>query len=893
MEKLLILSEKPSAARAMAAALGGKNGTFEGDEYVIVALQGHMMEHGKPHEIAHKEYKDIVGKFSNLSGIPWSSDYFDYTKKKPISKRSAELIKNIGGYLKAGYIPVIACDNDPTGEGDMIAWEILIALNYKGKVYREYHIDEQPDKFLSALREKVEVTLEDPVYLSALARSGMDSLSQQLTRVATMGVINDGYEVPGAIPFGRVQSYILVTLGDQIEAIKNYKPHSEFESRYKLDNLILTSDEVDRFASRDDWSADGLPAYAKVKEIKQVPGSTAPPLPYSLTHLLRVLSQQGLKAKRASALYQKMYDDGYLSYIRTADKTITHSQFNEMLPLLDSILDLLGLPSAAFTHRTARPTHVKDEGHHGALRPGVKLPESLEYLDTTYGEGASIVYKTVAQRFCMMFLENSEWVRHDYVTVDTEPVFKGSLRIITKQGVVDPEENTDDVVLQLPDLSKSAELYVYEIKSRKPAAPTESWLLSQLEKNDVGTSATQSDKLVSMTGSTHEYPIQDGKVLSLSPLGQAGYLLAKNTQIGSVEGTRFIHQLMDEVRKGLKTPKETYDEFNQLLISDMEIIKNTHLNWDDLFKKGKQKEFVEGVWQGRQVRFNRVYGSHRFSDDEVEKLLNGETIEIELEDKSGTLVKASGSLQELEYKGSKYIGFKSTITQPGRIQGVWRGRQISYKGSYKDYTFTEQENQDLLADKEITFTISQDDKDIQISGRLADLEYQGKPYVGFKLTKGNGYVSGVWQGRQISYKGSYKDYVFSDEENQKLQAGETISFIMKKDDDFITIEGALADLEYQGHKYVGFKPSKGDGYVRGTWRGKPVVFKGEFMFHKFTDDEIKKLLDDKKIVFVGISKAGKSMTIGGGLAEQTYQGRKFVGFKAEFDDKTGKGDGLL
>ena len=898
MEKLLILSEKPSAARAMAKALGGKTGTFEGDEYVIVALHGHIMKQGKPHEVAHKEYSETVGKFSNLAGIPWSPDYFDFTKKKPASEQDATLIKNIGGYLRAGYIPVIACDNDPSGEGDMIAWEILIALNYKGKVYREYHVDEQPDKFLPALRDKVEVTLEDPIYLSALARSGMDFMSQQLTRVATMEAINDGYDVPGAIPFGRLQSHILVTIGDQLEAIKNYKPHSEFQARYKLDNLILTSDEVPRYPSLDEWSADGLPDHSKVREIKQVPGSTAPPLPYSLTKLLQVLSQQGLKAARASALYQKMYDAGYLSYIRTADKTITTSQFNEMLPLLDSILNVLGLPTAAFTHRQARPTHVKDEGHHGALRPGTLIPDNLEQLDNTFGQGASTVYKVVAQRFCMMFLENTEWVRHDYETTETNPVFKGSLRIVTKQGVVDPDEDNSDVATQLPDLKKLAELYVHEIKSKKPAAPTEAWVLSQLEKNDVGTSATQGSTLIALTGTTSADPIQDGKVLSLSKLGEAGYRRAKDTQIGSVEGTRTIHKLMDDVRKGTKTVRNAYDEFSQLLISDMEIIKNTPLNWDDLFEKKKPKEFVEGVWNSQEIKFNRVYGTHRFTDEEVEKLLNGENIEIELEDSSGTSYKASGSLQELEFKGHRYIGFKGVRIRQGRVRGLWQGREVDYKGSYLDYVFTDDDNAKLQAGESITFDATQNDKKVTVSGRLADLEYQGHKYVGFKPEKRQreGYVNGTWNSKAVSYKGSYLDYVFTDEDNAKLQAGETISFVAhNKDNIELKISGALADLEYQGHKYVGFKsnPREREGYVTGVWRGRQVSFKGEFMKHVFTDEEIKLLLADKKIVFTGVTKGGKAKDIGGGLAEQTYKGRTFVGFKAEFDDKVGKGDGIV
>ena len=59
------------------------------------------------------------------------------------------------------------------------------------------------------------------------------------------------------------------------------------------------------------------------------------------------------------------------------------------------------------------------------------------------------------------------------------------------------------------------------------------------------------------------------------------------------------------------------------------------------------------------------------------------------------------------------------------------------------------------------------------------------------------------------------------------------------------------------------------------------------MGYRFTDDDIKKLLAGTKIAFKGKSKAGKEMMVAGGLEQQTYQGRKFWGFRPEFDNKEG------
>ena len=141
------------------------------------------------------------------------------------------------------------------------------------------------------------------------------------------------------------------------------------------------------------------------------------------------------------------------------------------------------------------------------------------------------------------------------------------------------------------------------------------------------------------------------------------------------------------------------------------------------------------------------------------------------------------------------------------------------------------------------------------------------------------------------------DYVFTDDDNAKLQSGETIKFKTHKDDKEYSVFGKLEIQDYQGRKYVGFKPQfeskPREGYVTGTWQGKQVQYKGSFMGHTFTDDENERLLNGEKIVITGTSKGGKQMVIGGGLAEQNFKGRKFVGFKAEFDDKQGKNDGIL
>lgn len=822
MEKLLIICEKPSAARAFSEALGGKSGTFEGDQYVITNLYGHIMELGKPAEVAVRSHKETVGDFSNVAGIPWSPDYFDFNNKKlKVGSNGFDGYKQaysvIDNHLKNGFIPVIASDIDTYGEGDLLVQEVIDSCGYKGKRYREYHTDETPKNITKALREKKEVTAKDPAYMTGWTRSACDFLTQQYTRVATIAIQQKGYKLPSVVPFGRLQSAIVTIVGQQIDAIKAYKPSSVWESRYKLDNLILTAPDLPQFATKEEWEAGGLPLKADVKKVKEVPGTTKPPKPLNLTKLSALMSAQGVSVKRTLELAQKLYENGdgsgrnYMSYPRTEEDYVTSEQFQEMLPYIDQYIDLLGLPKAVFTHRQPRPTHVKDSGAHGALRPGA-IPKSLDELDAKFGKGAGAMYKLVTERFLLMFLEDTEWIRHEYETVGTTPTFTGSVKIITKQGVTDPDAEPEDVSTTLPDTSKQAELYPHEVKSTKPANPTTAWLLKQLIKHNVGTPATQAKTVADMTGATDKHPLKDGKVLALTAIGYVGYEAAKGTLIGSIEGTRFMHDCITAVRKGTFTPEQAMAKFSEAITKDVEILRTKSYDLDALgFEKQKPRDIVTGTWQGKPTQFNRQYSSHKFTDDEVQRLLNDETIDIEITTEKGTF-KVRGKLEEQEYKGRIFVGFKGEFIRDDIVKGIWQGKEVQFKNSFGGYKYTQAEIDQLLANQTITITTE---------------------------------------------KGTYT--------------------------------GKLEIQEYQGRKFVGFKPQfpKKEGYIYGNFKGKEISFKGEFMGHTFTPDEVDRLLAGNKIVFQGKSKAGKEMTVGGGIELQTYQGRQFYGFKPEFDNKKG------
>lgn len=819
MEKLVIITEKPSAGRNFQAALGGTSGTFEGDTYTIVALRGHILTHETPEKVAYKEHAETIGGFSKIDNIPWDYRHFDFEKRvipKDMGDYAKNAIAKIKDAINDGYIPVVASDIDALGEGDLLVHEVLSYIGYTGKVYREYHVDETPKSITKALREKKDVTDRNNGYIAGHTRMVMDFLTQQITRVATITMQDKGYSLERPVPAGRLQSTIMHMVGAQIEAIDNYKPSSKFESRYNLDGVLtLTNPDVEQFPDKASWHPGDLPEESRVKETKQVPGTTAPPKALTLTGLGKLMSRQGMSAKQTKELSQKMYDDSVLSYPRTEDNFITPEQFDEMTPQLDTILGLLGVPTDAFTHREPRKTHVKEGGSHGALRPGANIPADIDELDTRYGKGAAKIYKLVAERFTMMYLEDTEWVRHEYETIDTPVPFKGKIRIVTKKGVVDPEEDTKDVAEKLPNTDNKAQVYAHEVKSVKPKSPTEAWLLGQLEKQEVGTAATQMPTVSRLIGKSNKLPLIAGSKasspLSLSPIGTVGYLVAKEISLGSSESTRYFENVIKDVMKDEKSAEEVYNEFSETLAEDAGKIKNMNVDLDNLgFKKRAKK--VEGIWNGENVQIKDSVKGYTFTQEELDKLFNGESVTFTGEGYNGEAKDFTVKLGWMTYKGKSYVGFMDG----NYYYATWHDKNVRFKRSYAGYHFTDEECKRLLNDEDFDIPV-EDNKGNQksVNIQLAELP---KPngsgtYIGIKAEwpLKEGQVKGVFKGEEIRFKGSFADHEFTQEEIDRLLNGDRIGFkFTTKKGKESWVEGTLEKQAYKGYTYYGFKADFGN-----------------------------------------------------------------------------------
>ncbi|GKT03949.1 DNA topoisomerase [Furfurilactobacillus entadae] len=670
----LILAEKPSAAKHFAAALGGRSGSFDGHSYEITAAHGHLMELDQPENLVTP---NLAAKYHewNLETVPWTIADFTWgrtykqstnphTGKKQSSKSTIDQIRKLATQAQA---IVIATDNDPSGEGELLAWEIINAIDWHGQVLRAFFDDEFKTAFTKAMGQLIDVTdqAHDGDYVKADVRNKWDWLSMQLTRVSTLAARNAGYNVRVA-PQGRLKSVMVSLIYQRLQAIKQYvrKPYYEarFHDQYdnvfkrKLTEATLMQAQHEQ-ASAAQADVDQLHA-TTVQVLKKTAKQQIPPPLLDLAKLAGKLGQQ-FSAKQVQDTYQAMYDADYMSYPRTEDHVVTPDQFAELVEHRDAIAQLVGVDPSQLTHLEPRKTHV-GKGSHGANRPGSKLPQSLAELDQ-FGPAAQAIYTVAARSALAMLAENYQYMAIDLGLQDF-PDYQATLKKPVALGF---KTVLGDEIKPVK-VGKTAQPFVYEGANKKPAAPTTSWLFGYLEKHQVGTGATHLSTMSNISTGTGALVKETKGKLSLTQTGQVTAVIAKGTMIASTTVTKQLFDGMAAVGQFEKDPDAVLNTVTQVTVHDKPIMlanasalrEELGQPTGDLARKPVVKT-AGTTAQGQQVKFNRTWAGHRFTDAEVDKLLAGDQISFTYTTKAGKEKTATGDLQKQTYKQHEFWGFKS------------------------------------------------------------------------------------------------------------------------------------------------------------------------------------------------------------------------------------------
>ncbi|MDF7682336.1 DNA topoisomerase [Lactobacillus sp. ESL0679] len=665
--KLLLLTEKTSAAKNFAKALGGLSGSFNHDSYQIVHAHGHLLQFKEPHEMVAQDKAAKYSDWHDLSNYPWN--LLDFTWEKEVIPGMQKTLTNIKHAAQKCDAIVIATDDDPSGEGDLLGWEIVNAINWHKQVFRIRFADETRANIKKALLQKIDVTnqYQQGEFLEATGRERFDFASMQLSRIALIIARQAGFQ-PKTLRLGRLKSTIVNQVYQQETARQNYVKKSYYEVRFHDANQnTFTQVKNAKFMTPEQAKLELLNFHDSAIVVDdKIAKHQAPPDLLDLSHLAILVGKKGYASKEVLATYQKMYEAGILSYPRTEDTKITQEQFAELLPLVKQIAQVTHIDTKLLTHTTIRRKFLAKNATHGANRPGLNVPRSLTEIAQKFGKCGQAIYKAVAKSFLAILAEDYLYDQERAHLADY-PKFTCTINLpreLNYKLIFDENDLNDTQDKQVLPFGPAAQPFVYEGHNPKPKAPTHRFIIDFLKKDKIGTGATQEQTLANISTGKGALIKNTKEKYSLTFPGLIQSILCDQTFIASPQVTEQLQNTMKMVKLGKFDYRNVPFLINQIVKHDLLIEQKNAGN----LRKNPQlaklqpankhaftpKTKVTGTWRGKDVAINQTWGKHTFNERELRQLFAGKSITFVLNKRTIT-----GKLAKQTYHGHQFVGFKA------------------------------------------------------------------------------------------------------------------------------------------------------------------------------------------------------------------------------------------
>ena len=478
----LVIVESPAKAKTINKYLGS--------DYKVLASFGHI--------------RDLPSKDGSVN----PEHDFDMTWE--LSPGGKKRLNDIIAALKDCDTIILA--SDPDREGEAIAWHILEELTARKKITGkkiERVVFHEITK--SAVTEAIKNPrqIDDNLVSAYMARRALDylvgfTLSPVLWR-----------KLPGSKSAGRVQSVALRLICDRETEIEKFKP----EEYWTIDVDLLTSEKalipshlinldgkkLEKFDLNTE--AKALEAKAKIEaqnfhisSVERKKANRYPAPPFTTSTLQQEAARKlRFSAKKTMQVAQKLYEDGYITYMRTDAVNLSKEA---IAACREAILKYFGeayLPKIAKEYKT-KSKNAQEA--HEAIRPSdvMNTPKKMEIkLDADAHKLYELIWKrTVA---CQMNPAVLDRVTIDSESADKQILLRANGQVIAFDGFLklyqeskdDSDEDDDNRIL--PNVNEGENVDKGEVKPEQhfttpPPRFTEASLVKKLEELGIGRPST-------------------------------------------------------------------------------------------------------------------------------------------------------------------------------------------------------------------------------------------------------------------------------------------------------------------------------------------------------------------------------------------------------------------
>ncbi len=427
---ILIIAEKPSLARNIAAGIGkmqNKQGYLEGNGYLVTWAFGHLFSLCDIE--AYNPQPDGSTRWT-MQNLPCFPEDFRFELRKGADKkvdagvgRQFQVIQYL---CNREDVDTVVNAGDADREGEIIVRLcIQNALKTPKSLKRLWLPDQTVQTVQKALTEMQDEDAYNNLADEGFARTYIDWLyGVNLTRYATL-------KTGTLLRVGRVIVPIVKAIYDRDMAIRKFVPGKY----YALVSREMTKGQVVELTSKNKFEADQLTDAQKMCALYNATGAVVtsvknkkeklfPGKLYSLSKLQNVLGKKyKMSMQESLTIVQGLYEKGYLTYPRTNTEYLATAEKGKIRQILSECAKL-GYPVTFKDHKSIFDD-AKIESH-SALTPTYKIPSKNQL-----NEKEMQVYSTVFRRFVAVFCAEDCIVSRTEITIAV-----GELEVFTLKGTV-------------------------------------------------------------------------------------------------------------------------------------------------------------------------------------------------------------------------------------------------------------------------------------------------------------------------------------------------------------------------------------------------------------------------------------------------------------------------
>lgn len=429
---------------------------------------------------------EVKSSFGHIRDLPKKGLNIDIEKNfEPKYEISIDKKKVVSELKKAASNSEVWLASDEDREGEAIAWHLAQALKLDpGKTKRiVFHEITKP-----AIEEAIKKprTIDIKLVEAQQARRVLDRLvGYELSPILWK-------KIKGGLSAGRVQSVAVRLIVEREREIKDFESQSAFKVTAEFsagsENVPAElSVKLPDEQSALNWLNNVIGAEFTIADIQQKPSTRSPGAPFTTSTLQQEASRRlGYSVRQTMTLAQRLYESGYITYMRTDSTILSGLAINAAEQLIKG--------SFGDDYHQARQFKTKSQSAqeaHEAIRPTNFTNRSAGSDDQQRKLYELIWQRAVASQMSPAKIDRTE-VKIDISNQEEHFIAKGEVLVF--EGFMKVYGGGKDDVI-LPSLKVGQKLNYDQIKatetfSRPPARYSEAALVRKLEELGIGRPST-------------------------------------------------------------------------------------------------------------------------------------------------------------------------------------------------------------------------------------------------------------------------------------------------------------------------------------------------------------------------------------------------------------------